>query len=366
MTTVVVSGSNNDFRFAVTDFSNAAAPSTTFVNPGFATTGGPTNNGCVVACSSLFTDGDISGSLVAVGYYGGGQVAIYDLSNPASPSLKASFSTGLNGIGALSLNGNNLLVGEANGEHIALLDISQPQSKAIVSNTPVGDFANGGVSSLAINGSFAVVSGAYAFDVLDYTTPTTPKVIPFIFTGNAAAFTPPFVCDYDGSTAALGDANGLVGVFYLGPGGATMIGQAASSGLQGITSITVQSGYAIQVVAANYGAPQVALLSFAAEGPLPGPAFNILTVNSNSQGDAGGAVAFYGLPNLIASTNNNQGITWFNTEIWPTPSVTGVAPKANLAPATISTLGMAYFPTPTPRWRLLPWWLLQLVQKYLP
>jgi hypothetical protein len=366
MTTVVVTGSNNDFRFAVTDFSNAKAPTTVFVNPGFSAAGDPTNNGCVVACSSLFTDGDISGSLVAVGQYAGGQVAIYDLSDPAEPQLKAVFDTGLGSIGALSLYGNNLLVGEAKGPHIVLLDISKPQSNAIVSSIAAGDFANGGITAIAINGSLAVVSGVYAFDMLDYTNPTSPVVTPFIFpppqSGGLPLFSGPYTCDYDGGTAALGDANGNVTVFNIQSGvGASIIGQS-QSGLEGITSITVQSGNAIQVAAGNYAIAEVALLTFGGTGTPP-PSSSVMV--SNGAGDAGGAVAFYGLPNLFASTNNAQGVTWFGTAGWPTTSVVGVAGNANLAAASISTLGIAYF-TALVRWPwqwpwLVPGWLLRVL-----
>jgi hypothetical protein len=362
MTTVVVTGSNNDFQFAVTDVSNAKAPETVLVNPGFAGASGPTNDGCVVACSSLFTGGDISGSLVAVGHFGGGQVAIYDLSDPASPQFQATFDTGLGSIGALSLCGNNLLVGENNGPNIALLDISKPQSNAIISTISALDFADGGITSIAIYGSLAVVAGVYAFDALDYTNPAKPIIMPYILQSASG----PYVCDFDGSTAALGDANGTVTVFHIQAGvGASVIGQS-SSGLEGITSIAVQSGDAIQVAARNYGAAQVSLLTFdSTTGPTP-PSNPIIV--GGGAGDAGGAVAFYGLPNLFANTNNGQGFTWLNTEVWPSTSVVCAAANANLAPASVSTLGIAYFPTvirlPWP-WRLipLPGWLLALLAR---
>jgi hypothetical protein len=361
MTTVVVTGSNNDFRFAVTDVSNANAPTTVFVNPGFSAgeARGPTNNGCVVACSSLFTDGDISGSLVAVGHFGGSQVAIYDLSDPALPQRQATFDTGLGSIGALSLCGNDLLVGESNGPNIALLDISRPQSNAIVSTISALDFANGGITSIAIYGSLAVVAGVYAFDALDYTNPASPVIMPYILQSPSG----PYVCNFDGSTAALGDANGMVTVFHIQAGvGASIIGQS-SAALQGITSIAVQSGNAIQVAARNYSEALVSLLTLGSIGPSPPPISSVMV--GGGAGDAGGAVAFYGLPNLFANTNNGQGFTWLNTEVWPSTSVVAVAANANLAAASISTLGIAYFSRWPWPWRLipLPGWLLALLAR---
>jgi hypothetical protein len=372
MTTVVVNGSNNDPRFAVTDFSDATKPTTVFVKPSFPVTG-PGSNGCVVASSSLFSDGDISGSLVAVGQYAGGQVAIYDVSDPAAPALKASLDTGLGaltGIGALSLYGNNLLVGEAHGPNLVLLDISQPQSSAILSSISANDFANGGITALAINGPLAVVSGVYAFDVVDYSNPRRPQVIPFIIPPPAAGAQPiegPFACDYDGGTAVLGDSNGNVTVFGINSAvGASIIG-GYTSGLQNITSITVQTGDVIQVAAGNYSTGFVSLLTFGGTGPTP--ASGSLTTNT-SAGNAGGAVAFYGLPNLFASTNNDQGVTWCNTMIWPKHPVVGVAAKANLAAASDfnATLGILYFTGgrkfPEP-WPWLPGWLSRLLQSLL-
>lgn len=261
------------------------------------------------------------------------------------------FDTGLASIGALSLYGNNLLVGENNGPNIALLDISKPQASTIVSTISAPDFANAGITSIAIggdNGLLAVVSGRYAFDVLDYTNPKSPQIIPVILPPpGGVPFNGPYVCHFDGSTAALGDANGNVAVFRIRSGmGASFIGQSSWS-LNTITSIAVESGTFIQVAAGNYDVSQVALVSFEGAGPQPPPVTSVLV--GGGPGNAGGAVAFYGLPNLFASTNNNRGITWLNTEVWPTATVNGVAANANLNSASVSTLGITYFPT--------PWWL---------
>ena len=264
------------------------------------------------------------------------------------------FDTGLASIGALSLYGNNLLVGENNGPNIALLDISKPQASTIVSTISAPDFANAGITSIAIggdNGLLAVVSGRYAFDVLDYTNPKSPQIIPVILPPpGGVPFNGPYVCHFDGSTAALGDANGNVAVFRIRSGmGASFIGQSSWS-LNTITSIAVESGSFIQVAAGSYSGSEVALVSFGVGSPPP-PVTPVLV--GGGPGNAGGAVAFYGVPNLFASTNNNRGITWLNTEVWPNTTVNGVAANANLNPASVSTLGITYFPTP--RLQLPPW-----------
>jgi hypothetical protein len=360
MPTVVVTGSNNDFRFGVTDFSNAKAPTTVFVNPGFSSGPSPTGNGCVVSCSSLFSDGDISGTLVAVGNYGGGQVAIYDLSNPALPQLQSTFDTrlggpGLTGIGALSLYGDYLLVGEARGPNIVLLNISPTQSSnPIISTKSFPDFAgdgtNGGITSIAIHGSIAVASGLFAFDFLDYTDPTNPVQIPFT-PPSQYQFNPPYTCDYN-DVAALGDSSGTVTVFSVSPEeGASIIGQMSNVVFGGVTSISIQSnqsGDAILVAAGCISSNVVHLLTFGVPAPAPPPPSEIATIGNASGANPGGAVAFYGSPNLFCSTNNGQGVTWLGTAS-PLP-VVGVAANANLAQASISTLGVAYF-------RYWFWWI---------
>jgi hypothetical protein len=135
---VVVTGSIADSRFAVTNFSDAAAPTTVLV-------ASPFSVGCVVDCSnnlgnqSVGTLADSSSALAAVGNYTGGQVAIYNLLDPASPALVSTYAVpGLSGIGALAFDGqsgNNLVLGEASGSNVVLMDM---QSGAITSSCSVG------------------------------------------------------------------------------------------------------------------------------------------------------------------------------------------------------------------------------------
>src|SRR5262249_33226182 len=86
MANIVVAGSNNDNRFAVVDFTVPQSPVNVLATA-------PFQGGCMVDCT---------GSLVAVGNYNGGEVAIFDISNPASPTQKGKVNTLLGGIGALS------------------------------------------------------------------------------------------------------------------------------------------------------------------------------------------------------------------------------------------------------------------------
>jgi hypothetical protein len=360
MTVAVATGSNNDSRFAVTNFT-PKTPTTVFVTPGFPDDGPPLAfNGCVVACSHLYTDGDQTGSIAVVGQYSGGYVGIYDLTNPAAPALLSMFDTTLgtphSGIGALSLYGTSLLVGELAGPNIVLIDITNPKAPTILSSFVDENFSNGGISAIVLNGSTAVASGTYTVDVIDYTSPRNPAWAGSFPLGQGPPHpVSPLTVDYDGTSIAIGDGGGNVYLYVLDGGFLNLLGQG-SSALQGITSITVMTGDVIQVAIGNYGTPQVELITF--DSPSSAPSASVM-VSNGAGADPGGPLAFYGFANLFAGTNDGQGVTWFNTMTWPNWPPSGVpkvsvAKNANLAPGVVSTLGVAAFPTPPTRGRRPP------------
>jgi hypothetical protein len=88
--------SQNDFSFAVIDFTNPATPGVKLIQP-------PFNNNCIVDCDGTFA---------AAGEFNGSHVVIYDISNPAAPAQKGSVNTALGGISGLSVNGTRVLAGE--------------------------------------------------------------------------------------------------------------------------------------------------------------------------------------------------------------------------------------------------------------
>ena len=333
-TAVIVSvlGSTNDTRFAVTNFTVASAPTTVFVTPEF----GVRPTGCVVDCS---------GTLAAVGNYQSEQVAIYNISNPAAPALLNTFSTGLTqygltGIGALSLDGTNLLVGEFNGGHIVLIDTTKPQGSAIVSTLALGDFADGGVSAIKLHGPAAVACGNFNFDVLNYTTPSAPVATPYVPDANNGTvnFQKPLSCDFDGSTAVIGDNSGNVYAFSVGIGDPEVyfyIGTFPSGFVvPGVTSLAVMTGQVTQVAAGCIAVNSATLINAYTGPSFPPypPTSNTIAISSNASGDSETAapLAFYGYPFLVASTNNGAGITFFNvdfsnTQTGPTATVLGVA-----------------------------------------
>jgi hypothetical protein len=369
MTVVAVSGSNFDPRIAVTNFISPTNTATIFINTGFQQVGA--FQGCVVAGSSLYTNGDVTGSLVAVGHYGGGQVLIYDVSDPTVPTVQNAYDTGLGsltGIGCLSLYGSYLLAGELNGPTIVLIDISTGQ----ISSLTCPEFADGGISSIAIcgvNGLLAVAAGPFGFDLLNYATPAAPTRQPYL--GNIQG---PFTCDFDGVNIAIGDGSGTIYVFQVSNGLMPEFpyGQAGS-GMNSITSIAVMSGDVVEVAAGNFASPQVSLATFGAGTPGPPPSGSIFL--GAQSGNQGGALAFYGWANLFASTNDGLGVTWYNVSNWPSgaPTVVAtpfiVAKDANLASASVPTLAIAAFPTPPIRlhwpWILLPAWVQRLLQRIL-
>ena len=175
---VTVTASSTDTRFAVTDISVPATPTTVHMTAPFE------GGGCVVDCS---------GQLAAIGNYGGGSVAIYNLFNPAAPALQETLATGLQlqgrtGIGALSFDGEHLLVGEADGPNIVLIDI---KSKKIVSSGIFKDFANGGIMTVALHGKTALVTGTFNFGVLNLARPAAPTLTPYFLPANAVGIPAP-------------------------------------------------------------------------------------------------------------------------------------------------------------------------------
>jgi hypothetical protein len=332
---VVVTGSPADTRFAVTEFSIVGHGSTVLKTPPFESRG----NGCVVACS---------GKLAAVGAYQQGTVWIYDLSNPANPTIQNTFDTtlaaqGRTGIGAISMDGTNVLVGEAGGPNIVLMNAN---TGATIASCVAEDFADGGVKALALKGNTAIVSGQFSFDVVNYIGTSTLTMMPYIIGGSIGrvVFQGPIVCDFDGATAVLGDGSGNVYAFSIA-GGQLKEFLGAYPAVGSVSSVTVSGD---QVAAGSISDIFVALITLP---PKSGGGFALI---SNSGGDSGGAVKFYGGGNLAASTNNGTGITYFGTSAWPAATTFGVAAGANLNPTLSPTMGFTeveqFKPQPIPPW----------------
>jgi hypothetical protein len=337
---VVVTGSTTDSRFAVTNFSNAAAPTTVLVKSPFPT-------GCVVDCSnnlgnqSVGTLADSTSALAAVGDFTSGTVAIYNLANPAAPTLQSTFDTGLGGIGAVAFDGqsgNNLAVGASNGSTVVLMNV---QTGAVTATAqPEGDLV-GGVYSLALNGSTAFASGVQlGLVMIDFSNLSSPQVGPITIAGlnadgKANYLQGQIACDFDGSTLAVGDATGNV---YTYDGNGNFTGAYGEAFFNGVTSIAVETGDSAQIAAGNIASGSVALTTASPSGA--GQTVQIWT----GQGpNPGGALAFFGLPYLFASSVTGGTVSALDEFVWPSNTVLGVASGVSLAQSAQPTLGATAF-----------------------
>jgi hypothetical protein len=323
---VAVAGSEKDDRFVVVDFSDQASPVVTFVDSNF-------TGGCLVACS---------GNLAAVGSYQGSDVAMYDLTNPQAPAFLGLFPVALGvsgsymGIGAVSLDGTNLLVGEYNGPSIVLLDVTLPPASAIVSTLVARDFTDGGVVSIAINGSYAAASGPSGFSILDYSTPGSPSEFPYV--GNIE-FHSPVLCDYDGSTVAVGDASGQVYTFTIsGIGGPQLVAQSGSGSVTG--SIAVMTG---NVAVSNVGGIGTTIINF--QDSPPSVSTTYLGKGTGEQLSGPVRLGFISTQTLIIGTD--AGITWIDAADPNAPTLTSQAGTAVLATGLRPTLGFTAFSAPS-------------------
>jgi len=185
VTVVVVAASPASSEFAVIDFTSAT-PSTVMISA--------SSGGNVVDCY---------GTLAAVGDCGSGNVAIYDISTPASPTLLGSIGTVLSGIGSISIDGPNVLAGENKGTRVALLDISVPASPSVKSVYGGGSEGAwlGSISGVAIRGTNAIVAGTDGFGVIDYTKPAKPSAVAYPSTYSSVNFDGQVMADFDGTNA---------------------------------------------------------------------------------------------------------------------------------------------------------------------
>jgi hypothetical protein len=337
---VAVTGSIADSRFAVTNFSTPAKPTTVLVPSPFPT-------GCVVDCSNnlgnqaVGTLADSTSALAAVGNYTGGSVAIYNLLNPAAPALQNTFDTGLSGIGALAFDGqsgNRLVVGSASGSSFVLLDISKPPSSAVISTCPAGQsFVSGGVSSIALSGTTAFAAGQGAFVWIDFSKLSSPQPAAFTNAG-PNNLTGLVVCDFDGSTLALGDGSGNV---YTLDASANYTGTYGAGLVNGVTSIAVETGDSAEIAAGSIVTGEVILLT--APPPSPGGNSNSVWIYEGQGPNPGGALAFFGLPFLFASSVTGSTVTMLDAFAWPNVTTAGVAGGVSLAQSEQPTLGATAF-----------------------
>ena len=142
---VIVSGPNNP-KFAIIDYTNPPPP-----QPVLAPANPPWASGLVLGCN---------GSKLAVGTRMGGQIALFDVSNPGNPSLLTPLpiSTGFVGVAALKFSSSQILVGEVNGPRVELIDVTDPLHPIFGSPFAVPNFLPG-IGSVTFAGTKAIVTG---------------------------------------------------------------------------------------------------------------------------------------------------------------------------------------------------------------
>jgi hypothetical protein len=289
--------------------------------------------------------------LAAVGAYQQTTVWIYDVSNPANPTIQITLDRGLgagNGVGTLSLDGTNLLLGQFDRPSVVLLDITTGD---VLASCAVNDFS-GGITALALQGNTAIVSGLDNFDVLNYDssagTQTPMPYAPDVNNGDIH-FNGAVTCDFDGSNAVLGNTDdhdeGHVYALRIVNGAVgALVGDLACP--SGVSSVTVSGN---QVAAATIGEISVALLS------LNSPDGGFVNVD-NSDGPASGVPKLYGGSNLAVASNNGVIYLWSAGPMsaWPSLALFGSATGFGLSTDGFTTVGFTeveqFRPLPIPRW----------------
>lgn len=210
MKTVVVAGSENSFSFAVIDFTNAANPTITQVDPQFP--GGSRVN--------------IAGSNAVAGSVLSGKVRMVDVSNPAAPVALGTVDTQLGGIGAIAIRGNRVAVGEWQNlfqARVTLIDSSAPANPVVLAtaatpfaSTPSPDPMNPGpaaITSIAFaNDNVVVAASASDFEIVfvDFSNLGNPAVSTF----NPVIAGPPQIDD-DANAGQLVGGDSTSGIVKL-------------------------------------------------------------------------------------------------------------------------------------------------------
>src|SRR5581483_5091722 len=121
MPIVALAASPNNPKFSVIDFSNPGNPLA--VSPSF-------QGACQVKQD---------GANAYIGNLLGGQVQLFDISNPTAPVAHGTAPTVLAGIGAITVRGTRVAVGEATNTfkaRICLIDFSSPGTPVILGTAP--------------------------------------------------------------------------------------------------------------------------------------------------------------------------------------------------------------------------------------
>ena len=171
------------YGLKIIDVTNVASPSVvSTTNPsgswGWRNPSGgtmfPQKNGFHIANSIFYTMVNLAG-----------QIDIYDVSTPSSPSLQSNYSTGYESISTLRANSTHLWVGAkkvaSTTRYLVCYDITNPASPSFVSETSVGTGTAETIISIALCDNVAFLCKNTAttvkFESWDISTPATPTLI---------------------------------------------------------------------------------------------------------------------------------------------------------------------------------------------
>jgi von Willebrand factor type A domain/HYDIN/CFA65/VesB-like, Ig-like domain/Cep192 domain 4 len=309
MPRVVVAGSENEFHFAVIDFTNPLSPSVKLVTPtGFA-------GGCRVA---------IAGASAVVGDVLGGKVQMVNVTNPAAPALQGSVSTVLGGIGAIAISGSLVAVGESANNfqaRVMLLDFSNPMAPTIVGTAPTPLISMGGaaISSIAFLSNNVVQASGSDFEIVqvDFTNPASPVVTTF----NPTLAGPP-VIDVDGGANRLVAGDSTSGIMKLFNATSKTLITNVNTTMISVNSASLANPVALAASQNEFNARKV---------DFSGP-----TVTSFNPGLGGGSVT--AIEATIGACGAILGSDVALMDLSGAPSVMGTA---NSTLASISTLAMS-------------------------
>jgi len=254
----------------------------------------------------------------------GGQVQLYDLSDPSAPAKLGSIATGLSGIGALSFDGSHVLVGEMNGLRAALIDVTNPATPTLVSVTNTGIAS---IASIALSGTRAVAAGPNddTVDFLDYTNPSAPTRVSF-----RPNLTGPYTADLDGSHAAIGDQGGTQ-VVFVDAATRAVLGTADTT-LASLSSVSIDGS---RVVASSTNELNVAVVDFSTPSSP--------TVKMFKPGSGGGSAVVQG--GGVMAVGAVLGTSVALVSVVGTPTALGTA---NSVISSIASLAVTDF-TPPPQ-----------------
>jgi hypothetical protein len=113
----------------------------------------------------------------------GNSLAIFDVSNPASPTSVGSTFTGINGPLALYVHGRYAYIVNNTGNSLAIYDVSNPASPTSVGSVTTG--ASSGPTAIYVQGRYAYVANntANTLAVFDVSNPASPTSVGSVTTG---------------------------------------------------------------------------------------------------------------------------------------------------------------------------------------